>query len=399
MLLGYLNWNYLYLIYFSHLFSTLCTYFMAYKRIIFRVNQEEYECTKIDTYILIIFDIVKILFLVLFRSYFLYILCNLIANLLSNIIITYRVNKKFTYLDLNIKANYKDIKEDIKSLGISRDIKNTIIQKISGVIYGGTDNIVVSIMLGMKQTGLLANYLLISGYISSFFQKILQPFQASIGNYVHSESKEISENLFHMFDFISYMLACIICVCYINLFNPTISVLFGSQYLLNMDFVCMFVCNQYITWNHLFVVYYRYSFGNYELDRLGFIVAAILNVISSIILCKFIGLAGVMFGTVISNFILWCSRIKALYSVYIKEDVYYYIKRQIIRIFLCFFQCYLIYSICSVFPISIFGVLIRLAICPILSISLNILIYLNTKEIKNIVDYFGQIIQLFSGRK
>jgi len=79
-------------------------------------------------------------------------------------------------------------------------------------------------------TGLVSNYLLFNGYVTTFLTKILKPFQMSIGNYIYSEDYGKGETLFKMFDYFSFGIACVVVSCYYNLFNPVIDLVFGSEY-------------------------------------------------------------------------------------------------------------------------------------------------------------------------
>ena len=48
------SWQFIYTIYFLQLLATLCTYFLAYRRILFVTHQRIYVCTAVDTVINII---------------------------------------------------------------------------------------------------------------------------------------------------------------------------------------------------------------------------------------------------------------------------------------------------------------------------------------------------------
>ncbi|SEA56482.1 Membrane protein involved in the export of O-antigen and teichoic acid [Oribacterium sp. KHPX15] len=387
-----LEWKYVYLIYFVQLAITLCTYFLAYKRLLFSVYQNEYVCTRIDTCVHVVSNIVRVTTLFLFRSYLIYLFCNFFSNLISNIIISYEANKKFSYIDWGKKAN----KKEIQSIGIGKDIKNNIIQKVCITVYGGTDNIVISALLGIGQVGLLANYTMIQGYITTFMLKLLKPFQASIGNYIYDKPLEEGYPLFKMFDFVSFNIACIIATCYLTIFNPFINIWLGNQYCLSMGFVLAFSINQYILWNHQFLTYYRYSFGKYELDRIPALIAAVLNVVLSVILAKPFGMAGIMIGTSVGHLGLWFGRVRVVFSQYIfeKKEQVNYCLTQAKRILLFVCELGFVFFTDKKIPESFVGIIMRVILGCIVPLIINFVIFWKTEEIKYIIYYLNKILKV-----
>lgn len=381
------QWGYVYAIYFFQLIMTLSSYFLAYKRIMFTVSQREYECTKTDTAVSFAFSALRLVSLLVFKSYFLYLTCNLGSNLISNIIISKKVNKSFEYYQKCKKATISDV----KALNFGKDIKNNLFQKVCGTIYGSTDNIVISILLGITQVGLLTNYLLISGYVTSFLTRMLKPFQMSIGNYVYSNDRELGYHLFRMFDFISFCVASTVVCCYYCLFNPTIELLFGNEYLLGQGFVLAFCINQYILWNHQFLSYFRYSFGKYELDRFPIFIAAVINIVLSIALSKPLGMAGVMLGTAVGHLGFWVGRVYVVYTVYIDEKASSYLLRQIIRLICCVGEVGATAFLCRNFTVSITGIVLRLSLSVLFPCAINILLFSGTNEMKTVLLYANKV--------
>lgn len=378
-----IDWTYVYIIYLIQLAGMLCTYFFAYKRMVFQVNQQEYICTKIDTIVGIADNLIRILVLLLLKSYIFYLICGISATFLSNILISCKVDRSFTEIHCNKKVTW----QDVKALKLFGEIGHTFVQEICFVIYGSTDNILISSLFGIEQTGLLANYALIQSHVTNVLTKLLQPFHMSIGNYIYSENAADGERLFRMFDFISYWIACIVCVCYTVLFNPTITFFFGGKYLLPFSFVFAFAANQYIAWNHQFLTYYRQSFGKYELDTVPIVIAAVLNIFVSIVLGKMIGITGIMIGTAIGHLGIWFGRARVVYHEYMQESISKYILRQAIRLGCCVLQIYLACLICGNIPVNLFGIILRIVICVVIPVVIVGLVFFRTQEMKDCFDY------------
>lgn len=381
-----LNWNYVYFIYFLQLSNLLITYLLAYKRILYNTDQKNYVNVKVDTIVTLCSDIAKIFVLIFLNNYFVYLLIGIFASLTSNLVISKKIKKDYIFYNDNVKVSLNDIKE----MGLWSDVKNNMAQKIGGVIYGGTDNILISYFLGVVQVGIVSNYLLVSGYISKFIIKVLSPFQMSIGNYINTHNYEDNYRLFRMFDFISYIIATIVGVCYLNILNPFILLWMGRDYIIDINYVFAFVLNQYVLWNHNFVSYYRGALGRFEIDRNLILAAAFINILFSILMFQYFGIAGIMLGTAIGHIGIWFGRVKVVYTELIKESVFHYLKRQVFRFIIFMGNCFVVYKLSSNFHFTIFGLILRLLVALTVStISIGI-IWCKSDELKYVKLYIKE---------
>lgn len=322
------DWNYLYIIYLFQVAASVCTYFFAYKRIVLVTSLKEAECIKIDTVCTTALSLLQALTLFLFKSYILFLSLKIVSNIVANGIIAHKVNKEYAFARQTEKVDLADVKD----MELLRDIKNNFIQKVCLSVYSGTDSIIISALLGIAQVGLMANYLLISSYVSVFLNKLFKPFQAAIGNYNYSADKERGTTLFRMFDLFSFCMASFVFVAYLVMLNPFIELIFGSEYLLNQSFVIAFALNSYFGINSFFVNIYRDTFGSYEKDRNPIVLGTILNITLSLLLAKPLGLVGILIGTIVGQFGFWFGRVRVVYSEYIKEGVNKYAIRQAARL-------------------------------------------------------------------
>lgn len=378
-----LNWSYVYLVYLLQLIISLCSYFLAYKRVMFIATMQEAVATKIETSATFISTVIKIAIILITRNYILYIVIGVLNNIAMNAVIAYRANVKYPYIKKSIKVT----KGDISSLGLGHDLKNNLFQKLSIAIYGGTDSILISMLLGINYVGLLSNYILISGYVSNFLTKLLNPFQVAIGNFVHDEKAEKKEAMFNMFDRLGFFMAVFVSTCFFALFEPFIGIIYGEKYLLGTMYVLMFAINQYITYNHKFLYFYRSAFGKFEVDKWYAFVAAVLNIVASVILAKYMGIAGIMLGTVIGHIGFWIGRAKVVFEEYLPGLAPKYIFRQLMNIVIWGIEFGGTFYICSFLPNGWLWIVIRVLICLIVPNLLNVLIFMKTKDMKMILEY------------
>ena len=178
-----------------------------------------------------------------------------------------------------------------------------MIYKISSTMLDGTDNIIISAIIGVKSVGVLSNYTLIIGSISMVISQITGAITASIGNITSKETKEKQIEVFNIILFSTFILYGGSSVCLLSLINPFIFVFFGEQYILNKLTVIILVLNYYIYGMQNVVWTYRSTMGLFIYGKFRPVVSAIINIVVSIILAKYIGLLGVLMGTTITRII------------------------------------------------------------------------------------------------
>ena len=389
------DWSFVYLVYYIQLLSVLSTYLLGYKRLIFIVNQNEAEITKVNFYCTCITNILKIMSIVLLNNYLLYLILNILNNIVINLCINNLSKKKYPSLETDEEIHYYELKNN----GIIKDIAYGLPSKVSGIIYAGTDNIIISAFAGIQKVGFITNYNTVVTMVSAVMEKLLSPLQASISNYIYSEDKESGVSLFFMFDRICFFIASFISITFFCMFNPFITVWIGKEYLLPLSFVFAFSINQYILYIHKVLVFYRYSFGNYEIDTKYNFIAAIINVIISLLLVKKYDVTGVMIGTIIGHLGFWYGRFLLVHKIYIPSGNTMYIKRQLCNIVLVLFEGYITYRICDVIHLSYIGLCLKFVVCLLVPNIINLALFLPSKDGKMIVEYFKKTISVLANKK
>lgn len=289
-------------IYLLFLIDIVCSYLLSYKRSILFATQNNYIINLTHIGYTIITNILQIIILIFTKNYYLYLGIKIITRLLENIAISYIANTKYSYiLDKNYVKLDKKTKKDIL-----KKIKALFFHKIGGFVVLGSDNIIISKFLGLVSVGLYSNYYMIINAIQSIFGQVMQATTASIGNMLVTENKDKYLQVFQKIRFLNFWISCFASISILVIMQSFIVIWIGKEYLLSTFVLMILVLN-------LFQKLMRYSFSNFKEaagifyeDRFVPLVEATLNIIASIILCKWYGLAGVFIGTVISDLALWC---------------------------------------------------------------------------------------------
>ena len=321
------SWSFIYTIYFLQLAATLCTYFLAYRRILFVTHERIYVCTSVDTAINIISVILRMIILLKLKNYIAYLIVAIISNIASNLIIAHKSKKEYPEL-----SETKVTREDIRALGLIKEAKNMMATKVAVTIYGASDDIIITRILGIEMTGLISNYRMITSKITELILSAFNSIQASIGNLVYDDETDRGVPFFKALDLGGFFLALVsasgvMCVCQ----EFALLWLKKPDLLLPNAFVVLMSVNLFIAILNNPMNYFRNSLGHYEADRNYMIVAAAVNVVLSIVLSFVWGITGVMVGTVAGHLFIYAGRIRVVHKYFLKTGVRSYCLLTIIR--------------------------------------------------------------------
>lgn len=284
------------IIYILYLLEQVFNYFFGYKRQVLLVYQSNYINSLVDLIFSIIKSIVQIFILIITRNYILYLSIYILSTILSNIAITIVVNKKYSFLkEKNIlKVPKKEITELINN------VKSLFMYKLGNTVLSGTDNIILSMVVGIVSVGLYSNYSLIITAVSGILWTILTGLTGSIGNFNATSSNKKKEELYKEVLFLSCMLYGFGAVFLGILLKPFIILWIGEDYLLDSITVIFLMTVFYLRGIAFSSNVYRDTLGLFKEGRLAPFICAILNIILSVVLGKILGISGVFLATIIS---------------------------------------------------------------------------------------------------
>ena len=390
--------SYLYIVYFLQLASTVAGYFLSYRRTIYVADQKEYVTVEIDLFANIIIQALQLGLLAVFKNYLLYLAIHLSITLFANILVMLKSNKDYPYLN----GKYTITKEDIDKRNMIPDVKNFLAHKISYAVYGGTDNIIISAICGIKNVALYGNYVVLkTGVLNVLFYRLLNPVQAAIGNIVYSDrSKEELWKQFEMLDVFSFFFASLISVGFLIFFQPAIQIWLGSsEYLLPYSFVIAFSLTIYLLAVWEIVYKYRSVFGDYRQDRNCMLLSAILNIVISIGLAKPLGVTGVQIGTLVAFLPTAYGRIRFVVGGFFDQSVKKYLIKHAGLFAVVLFESGVVYLLTKNIPITFVGITLRLLIWGTVPLAINVFISFRNPFFRDMCGYFKNLIKIVLNKK
>ncbi len=152
-------------------------------------------------------------------------------------------------------------------------------------------------MIGTFYVGYYSNYTIIVNKLTAFVNTIFYSLTASLGNLIVKEEKEQRYNIFKIMQSVSMVLSTFFVTCVLLLQQDFIYVWLGNEYKLDNLVVVAIVLNFYFSISLLPIWVFREATGLYQQTKFVMLITAVVNVIVSILLGKFIGLARVIFAT------------------------------------------------------------------------------------------------------
>lgn len=376
------------LYYILFLLNSIVSYFVAYKAALINVDQKIYIIQKLNTIFTLTRDIFQITFLLITQSYILYLCIQITFTILNNFFISLKADKLYPF----IKTKMEIIKID--SSNIKDNIKSVFIYRIGSVLMNNTDAILISVIIGTVSVGYYSNYNLIITTVIMFIGMLVSTLYSSIGNLNAEGNKQKSYEFFNALLLFFHGLSTFCSITFLVVFNDFITIWLGESYLLGVDVVIAIVLNFYIQHIIAPVWIYRETMGLYSQIKYVMIIAAVINLILSIILGIQWGFAGIIIATAISRILttVWYEP-RFLYRIKFNQPISSYWSKQIKYLFISLIIAYISVLLTKDMGTSLSLILAKIFIVFLIVIGVFGVTNYKSKEFKMIYGYLMNIIR------
>ena len=286
------------LYYILFLVNTSISYWLSsYKASVLYADQKEYIKTNVQSATTILQSVLQIVLLLLFRKYLLYLLIQLVGNIFLNLYVAHLVDKRYpeiqTYQGASLSAEER--------MQIRKDTEALVLSRFGHVALNGTDNIIISAVVGVLWVGRLSNYTLICDSVTSVLCQITAAITGSLGNFFATEDKHAGYALFKKVEFLNFWLYGFSFIALVTLLDPFVQIWAGGRFVLGLPISIAIAINFFVAgyMNTLWV--FRSTLGLFKQGKFRPILVAILNIVLSIVLGRLCGVFGVLFATFLSR--------------------------------------------------------------------------------------------------
>ena len=369
---------YIGVVYFIFICKNVISYLNAHKWSLINADQKGYIIAKYNLVFNIVTTITKIIILKLTKNYILFLLIEVIIFIIQNIYNGKVVNKMYPY----IKTNKRYMIDNETKDNLIINVKAIFLHKIGSYCVFGTDNILISAFVNIKAVGLYSNYTMIINQLASLLTPIIGGIGASIGNLIATENEDKNYEIFKIMFLINFFIYSISSIFLYNLLEPFIDFWLGKGLLLDKLSFILIIVNFYITGMRCVVDTFKAKAGIFTHDKYMPLIEAFINLVSSILLVRYFGLAGIFMGTIISTIAipLW-NQPRLVYKNVFKKNLLDYFSKYILYALLTIFSGLISAQLCNLIYIeSTFILLIIKGVICIIVPSIIYILILHRKE-------------------
>lgn len=369
-----------YVIYFIFIFNSSLSYLFSYKISFLNVCQKNYIVTSISTIFSVISTIIKIIILVFTENYILYLLVDTIITIVSQITLSSKVDKLYPYLKSNTD---KKIDNETK-VSIKKNIKALVIHNIGGRAVFGTDNLIISTFVSLASVGLYNNYLMFINLSRTLINTVFNGIEHSFGDLIAGGDKEKVYKIYKVMELATFWLNSFFAISMYVCLEHIIKLWLGKDYLMGQFVVATLMVSFYVSGMRRAITIVKTKSGIYHEDRFAPLLEAVINLIASIILVRYLGISGVFIGTILSTLLVpfWIAPYLVFKNVFNKSSIIY-------------FKQYLIYAVIAIITAiittcisnfisgtSLMSVIMKIIVASILPNIIYIAIFYNRDEFK-----------------
>lgn len=290
----------LYTYFYVFLLSSILSYYCGAKSSLICAYKNNFVATIIYSGSILIQNIIQIVVLFIFKSFFAYLIARVIAVCIQNICLDIYTKKKHKSIISTKNKIDSDTKKDLK-----KNIGALVLHKITSQIFSSVDSLVISSMFGIILLGKYSNYFLILNSMNEVLKLIFTSLSSIIGQYLLKKDKEESYNFYRFMNSVNIVVGFIFYLGYYSVVNEIISICFGDNLLLEKNLIILLTITYYSQFIRQACANFKDAAGLFYKDRFIVLVAAALNIILSIVLAKFIGISGVIVATLVLVLVIY----------------------------------------------------------------------------------------------
>lgn len=241
--------------------------------------------------------ILQIVYLIYTLNYIHFLMISLLKNIVYSFFVSRKVVKEYPFIK-NIDGKYIMVPEEKGQ--VLRKIKEVFSYNLAQSMLVGTDNIIISTLIGTVWVGYYSNYLAIITGVTSMVDTLYSSISASIGNLIVEERIENQYETYKITKTINLWIVGFTTTCLYILLQDFITLWLGENYTFEYKVLIVLLSNYYLTCTRNSVKVFREAAGMFEKVKASMIAAAIINIFLSLLLGKIFGVFGVLLATTIS---------------------------------------------------------------------------------------------------
>lgn len=250
------------------------------------------------------------------KSFFAFIFIIIITEILKYYIFKYINSKYYSYIKIVKERDYS----------ILQKLKKLVFHKLSDLIIQNTDLVLISRFISLNVVGIYASYLMINNIIITFLETITYILRPRIGKNISKNDNLYNYQKYQELNIFFLYIGTCLTLSSFYLINNFVKLWIGDLYLLDKIVIILMHINIMIYISKMILEIFKEGYGFFDDIHLSFL-EALIKLSFSLVLIKYVGLKGVVIGTLISNILIVCTaRPITIYSICFKKNIFDYLK-------------------------------------------------------------------------
>lgn len=218
----------------------------------------------------------------------------MLVSLVQMIYITYYINKNYPWIDFSVTPDKESISQS----------KNVVVHEINYMITSNVDTVILTVFKTLKLVSIYSLYNLLFETINRLLRVVRDSLEFKIAHLYHEDSATF-QDVFSVFEvyyitlsFAVFSVANYFILPFVELYTKNVS---DAQYILPL-LPLLFVLINLLSAGRYPSDAMIHIAGHFKQTQKSAIIETIINISTSVVLVQYVGIAGVLLGTVISSF-------------------------------------------------------------------------------------------------
>lgn len=281
-------------IFMLYVIDVVVSYLYSHKRAMFIADQKNYINNTVHIFVQVLLFVCQIGILKIFGSFELYLLCKIIFRATENLIISYKFDKCYDFINLKTKKEMLEIEKK----DLFKNMKALLCHKISGFGATTASSLIIMYFISLRENGIYCNYMLIVMGLNTITGEVFNGVLASFGNLLNTSSRKKVYDNFKILYFINFLIYSFVVSAFLCLSMPFISLWTGEGSAFSLPITVSIAAYLYVYGIRQSIVMAKNVAGIYDPDKYMAVLGAVVTFAVSLILAKPLGIIGVMIGNV-----------------------------------------------------------------------------------------------------
>lgn len=348
-----------YITFLLSLSSIVLTYLYSAKTSLIEAHKNNYITTGITTVSNLCRYALQIAAILIFRSFVVYLICQIIGTLIIWLLTEIVVRKKYPEIIHTDETVDKTTKKEI-----GKNVKAMVMHKIGTVLVQCVDSMIISSFIGVVILGKYSNYTFVATTMVGIIALFFTPLTSVIGHLCAEGNQERTKGYFDYFYCLNYVLGVIFFFGYYAVVESVVTLFFGPGLEVSHSIAFIITLNQFIQYMRNACLLFRNASGTFYHDRWKPVAEGLVNLVLSLLFVQVfpedLRVVGVIVATIITNLLI-CDIVEPFVvfrHVFGASPKQFYVKN---------------YAYIGLFTLALFGLtsLTRPAATPIMGIIVN----------------------------